>query len=122
MKHRSLLNICIATRSYSPSLLALPLLVLLVHSASAADVAKTGALRGAVTAVGANNQTYNVPGATIKLSGNLPASQPLSAVSDETGQYRSTALGPGLYTIEVMLDGFKTLTRKITIRAGETNR
>src|SRR5207302_6969647 len=45
---------------------------------------------------------------------------PLSAVSDETGQYRLTALGPGLYTIEVMLDGFRTLTRKITIRAGET--
>ena len=114
-KHRRDSKVRIS-RTLSLSLLA----VLVFHGSAAASDSSTGALRGTVTAVGANSQTYNLPGATLKLSGSLPGSLPLSVASNETGEYRFADLGPGLYALEITLGGFKTLTRKITIRAGET--
>jgi hypothetical protein len=114
MNH-TLLRVFIS-RTLSLSLLA----VLVFHASAAASDSSTGTLRGTVTAVGANSQAYNIPGATLQLSGSLPGSLPLSVASNETGEYKFANLSPGLYTLEITLGGFKTLSRKITIRAGET--
>ena len=77
-------------------------------------------LRGTVSALGANSETYNIPGAALKLSGSSPGFTPLTAVSDDAGEYRFPDLNPGLYTLEVTAQGFATQTRKIMIRPGQT--
>lgn len=106
---------------YLSSLLALPLLaVLLFQAPVAASDLSTGSLRGTVSTVGANSQTYNIPGGTLTLTSSLPGSRPLSVLSNETGEYRFAELNPGLYRLEINFAGFKRLTRKMTIRAGET--
>jgi len=101
--------------------LALALLAALLLPAlvAAADLSP-GALRGTVTAVGANSQTYVIPGATLTLISNLPGARALSVISNESGEYRFAELNPGLYTLEISFAGFKKLNRKMTIRAGET--
>lgn len=78
----------------------------------------TGILRGAVATVAPDGQSYNVPGASLKLK--APA-QSLDAVSDEEGNYQFTNLPPGDYTLEATVQGFKTASKAITIRAGETS-
>ena len=44
----------------------------------------------------------------------------LQAVSDEQGAYRTAALGPGAYTVEIALDGFEAAGRRIVLSAGQT--
>ena len=45
----------------------------------------------------------------------------LDAVSDDVGEYQFTDLFPGAYTLEASVQGFKTATKAITVRAGETS-
>lgn len=94
----------------------------LVLALSAAVMARNdgGTLRGSVSALGANNESFNVPGAALKLSGVVSGSTPLNAVSDDQGEYKFSDLNPGLYTLEVTAQGFGSQSRKIMIRPGET--
>ncbi|HEX3143052.1 MAG TPA: TonB-dependent receptor, partial [Pyrinomonadaceae bacterium] len=80
--------------------------------------AVSGALRGAVATAAPDGQSYNVPGASLKLK--APA-KTLDAVSDDEGNYQFTNLLPGDYTLEATVQGFKTASKAITIRAGETS-
>src|SRR5574341_1123855 len=114
-------------RSAVRQMLRLPLLALILSiiTVGNADVdarigdGNTGTLQGTVSAVGANAQTYNIPGASLTLKRTSPGSNALSVVSNDTGEYKFTDLPPGEYTLEISLEGFKKLSRKITIRAGE---
>src|SRR5215510_7165426 len=94
------------------------LLIFLLLSSAAVAASDSGILRGTVTALGANDQTYRVAGATLRLRGN--GLSPLTAVSNDDGEYKFADLNPGLYTLEIAAKGFATQTRKIVIRAGET--
>ena len=78
----------------------------------------TGTLRGAVATVAQDGQSYSVPGASLKLK---EQTQTLDAVSDDAGNYQFTNLSPGDYTLEATVQGFKTASKAITIRAGETS-
>jgi hypothetical protein len=78
----------------------------------------TGTLHGAVAAGAPDGQSYSVPGASLKLK--APA-QALDAVSDEEGNYHFINLSPGDYTLEATVQGFKTASKAVTIRAGETS-
>lgn len=37
-----------------------------------------------------------------------------------TGDYKFTDVAPGVYTLEISLEGFKPISKNVTIRAGET--
>jgi len=80
--------------------------------------AMSGTLRGAVATVAPDGQSYNVPGASLKLK--APA-RTLDAVSDDEGNYQFTNLLPGDYTLEATVQGFKTASKAINIRGGETS-
>ncbi len=100
------------------ALLSLFLIVIFsgITSAQPAPLA-TGTLRGAVATLAPDGQSYSVPGASLKLKAST---QSLDAVSDDEGNYQFTNLSPGDYTLEATVQGFKTTSKAITIRAGET--
>ncbi len=99
----------------------MPLLSVLVLSgvanAQPAPTA-TGTLRGAVTHTAPDGQSYNVPGASLKLE--TPTRTP-DAVTDGAGEYLLTNLPPGAYTLKATAQGFKTASRIVTVRAGKTS-
>jgi len=104
------------------TLLAVLLMLLLValfkevaRAQSAAPA--TGMLRGAVATAAPDGQSYNVPGASLKLKSQTKV---LDAVTDDAGEYQFKALPPGEYTVEVSVQGFKTASKNVTIVAGET--
>jgi len=80
--------------------------------------AVTGTLHGAVATVAPDGQSYNMPGASLKLKS---PTKTLDAVSDDEGNYQFTNLLPGDYTLEATVQGFKTASKAITVRAGETS-
>src|SRR6478672_5635522 len=76
------------------SLLSIVIFSGITHAQTVAVV--SGTLRGAVATVAPDGQSYNVPGASLKLK--APA-QTLDAVSDDEGNYQFTKLLPGDYTL-----------------------
>ena len=60
-----------------------------------------------------------IPGATVRIVNEVTGAS-LQAVSDEQGAYRTAALGPGAYTVEITLDGFEAAGRRIVLSAGQT--
>ena len=60
-----------------------------------------------------------IPGATVRIVNEVTGVS-LQAVSDEQGAYRTTALGPGAYSVEISLDGFEAAGRRIVLAAGQT--
>jgi hypothetical protein len=80
--------------------------------------AASGTLGGAVATMAPDGQSYNVPGAALKLKASTHT---LDAVSDDEGNYQFTKLLPGDYTLEATVQGFKTASKAIVIRAGETS-
>src|SRR4030095_4724958 len=78
----------------------------------------TGTLHGAVATLAPDGQSYSVPGASLKLKA---PTQTFDAVSDEAGNYQFTNLFPGDHTLEATVQGFKTASKAIIIRAGETS-
>jgi hypothetical protein len=79
-----------------------------------------GSVRGTVSVVDPNGQSYGAPGAQVRLIGATEDSLQL-AIADHSGQYKFDRVPPGNYRLEVTLDGFEKLTRPIMICAGETN-
>jgi len=107
----------------SERLIAMLLSILLIAIQSGAAYAQderstTGALRGAVTVTGSDWQTYSISGASLKLKGT---SQVAAAISNDAGEYEFAAFPPGVYTLEVSAEGFKTASKAVTLRAGETS-
>src|SRR5215831_17311933 len=82
-----------------------------------ADTSPKGILHGAISTAAPDGQSYNVPGASLKLKSQ---SKSLDAVTDDAGEYQFKDLSAGEYTIEVTVQGFKTATKTIAVRAGET--
>ena len=102
-----------------PVLLSLLLIVNMSGVAGAQEAqAAAGVLRGAVSTAGPDGQSYNIPGASLKLTGEGQAAE---ASSNEEGEYEFTSLPPGAYTLEVTAQGFKTASKPVTVRAGETS-
>ena len=83
--------------------------------------AATGTLRGAISATVPDGQSYNIPGATLKLSGASQDAKFLSASADDAGGYEFAGLTPGAYTLEASVEGFKTASKPVAVRAGETS-
>lgn len=58
-----------------------------------------------------------LPGVTITITG--PRGTAITAVSDNTGQYRSPILAAGPYMVTLELSGFETSINTVTVRPGE---
>ena len=78
---------------------------------------ETGNLRGAVATAAPDGQSYNIPGASLKLK---RGTQVAETSANDAGEYEFTKLLPGEYTLEATAEGFKTSSKTIAIRAGET--
>lgn len=99
----------------------LSILVIAIQSGAAYaqdECSTTATLRGAVSTTGSDGQTYSVSGASLKLKGT---SQVAAAISNDAGEYEFAALLSGTYTLEVNAEGFKTASKAVTLRAGDTS-
>jgi Carboxypeptidase regulatory-like domain len=103
-----------------PALLSLLLLVNLCGVARAQEARPaTGTLRGAVTANAPDGQSYNIPAASLKLKGGTQ--QVAEASANDAGEYEFADVQPGTYTLSASVQGFKTTSKPVTVRAGETS-
>lgn len=59
-----------------------------------------------------------LPGATVTVTGPLPAQTVSTAVTDTSGQATLTHLAPGRYRVVVELSGFETSTKEVAVTAG----
>ncbi|MBV8857551.1 MAG: TonB-dependent receptor [Acidobacteria bacterium] len=101
-----------------PVLLSLLLIVNTSGVAGAQQAqAATGKLRGAVSAAGPDGQAYNIPAASLKLTGTAQVAANASA--NDAGEYEFAGLSPGEYTLEADAQGFKTASKSVSVRAGE---
>ncbi|HVS83234.1 MAG TPA: carboxypeptidase-like regulatory domain-containing protein [Pyrinomonadaceae bacterium] len=107
-----------ATPTYLIAIL-LALVSLVTPAASRAGESVMGALRGTVRAAGPSGQSYRAPRAKVRLSQTSQDSS-MSAIADDSGEYKFGSVPAGRYTLEVTLDGFEKVARLITIHAGET--
>jgi iron complex outermembrane receptor protein len=60
-----------------------------------------------------------IPGATVRIV-NSKTRGAVEAVSDEQGAYRTGALTPGAYRLEIALSGFETAVREVGLSDGQT--
>src|SRR6185436_19855504 len=95
------------------------LLLVLFHTWAAIHAcnAQTGVLEGTVS-VGSTGE--RLPGASLNLTPATSGKTPLSAVTNDQGEYKFTELVMGAYTLQVSLTGFKQHTENITVRGGVT--
>src|SRR5215467_10650144 len=96
------------------SFVSLSLLVLmcgLLQPASVAAQERKGAISGHVTDAG----HAVLQGARVELSPNGA-----TAVTDSTGQFTILGVTPGQYKISISYLGFTTLSRDVTVAAGQT--
>jgi len=77
----------------------------------------TGTVRGAIITKGPDGQSYNIPGANLKLNGTAPL---LEVSSNDQGEYEFANLSVGEYTLEVSAQGFKNVSKVVVVRTGET--
>ncbi len=113
-----------ADRKQRPSvrqamLAAALIFVSICFSSLVAAQTESGALQGTTTALNPQGQSFPVGGVAIKLTANAPGLQPVVAYSDEKGKYEIQDLPAGPYTLDATLEGFKAVTRKITVTAGQ---
>ena len=73
--------------------------------------AQTGSISGSIT----DSTGAGLVNATIQVQGS-----PLHAASDEKGKYQITRVPAGSYTLRVLLLGFRSETRTVTVAAGAT--
>jgi outer membrane receptor for ferrienterochelin and colicin len=76
---------------------------------------ETGTVRGAVATSAPDGQSYNIPGASLKLKSGTQVAE---TSANEAGEYEFTKLLPGEYTLEATAEGFKSSSKTIAIRAG----
>ncbi len=74
-----------------------------------------GAIGGSIR----DNSGGAIPGATIRIL-NEHGGPIAEAVSDAQGVYRSTALTPGRYRVEISLDGFEAVARQAVVEPDQT--
>jgi outer membrane receptor for ferrienterochelin and colicin len=95
------------------------LLLVLFHTWAAIHAchAQTSVLEGTVS-VGSTGE--RLPGASLNLTPATSGKTPLSAVTNDQGEYKFTDLVSGVYTLHVALTGFKQHTENVTVRTGTT--
>ena len=88
--------------------LALIFAVIIAGAVHAAAQITTGTVTGTIK----DAQGGVIPGATVVLISETKGTKSTPAVTNETGDYVFPNVTADTYTIEVTMEGFKTLTRK----------
>src|SRR5438128_11671465 len=97
-------------------LLAVALVPLWVVNVAAAAQSTTGTVAGTIQ----DSQGGVVPGATVVLVSEARGTRSLPAVTNATGDYVFPNTTADTYTVEVTMEGFRTLTRAgVVVSAGE---
>ena len=109
-----------ARRASSATLAAVMLLALLWPPSFATAQPATGALHGTTTSTNPQGQPFPVGGVAVKLTGNTPGLPSQTVYSGDNGEYEFQDLPAGSYTLDATIEGFKPVTLKITITAGQT--
>ena len=91
-------------------------LILALSPALAIAQTGTGSIDGHVK----DSSGGAIPGATVRII-NEGTSTAVEAVTDGEGTYHATALLSGPYAVEVTLDGFEAVSRKIVLADGQTS-
>ena len=79
----------------------------------------TASIAGKVTATAGEKTTNNLAGITVKLTATAPGSAPKTIVTDFKGSYEFKNLAPGVYTLEVVVEGFQSWTGSVTLESGQ---
>ena len=97
---------------------ALAVFLFVCSSLSAfAQESKTGSIAGTVQ----DNTAAVVPAITVTITG--PSGAPVTATTDEKGEYTVPNLTPGSYTVTVALEGFQKFESKnVVVTLGQTTR
>jgi hypothetical protein len=96
------------------SVLAILIFTAVVTAQNSRD--ETGSVRGAVVTVGPDGQSYNIPGATVRLKRNVQFAE---TIANDAGEYQFTNVSAGEYVLEASSEGFKASSKPIIIRNGE---
>lgn len=82
-----------------------------------AQIGQTASLQGSVTDASGSP----IPGATVTVTSAALIGGPRSTSTDATGQYRFRSLAPGIYRMQVELQGFKSYVRdNVRLELGQT--
>jgi len=77
-------------------------------------------LKGEISGVVVDEKEEYLPGATLILTGERLFQRAISTTSDEKGFFRFLNLNPGIYNLEISLEGFNTLKiTNIKVNVGE---
>ena len=76
------------------------------------------ALRGTISTA-QEDATAGLSGIAVKLAHDPNAGTPLSVDTDDNGKYEFLNLQPGTYTISISVQGFKAVTKSVTLTAGQ---
>jgi len=106
------------TQFILPAILVSVLAILIFTAVGTAQNShdETGGVRGAVVTVGPDGQSYNIPGAAVRLKRNVQFAE---TVANDAGEFEFTNLSPGDYVLEASSEGFKASSKPITIHTGE---
>jgi len=77
-----------------------------------------GSIHGTLTTT-QEDASSGLAGITVKLTPGPPDGSPLTADTDDAGQYEFKNLKPGTYTISISQPGFKPFTKSLSLNAGE---
>lgn len=76
---------------------------------------------GSILVRAADEQGAVVPGVTVTISSSALVAGQMSGATDAGGAYRFPSLPPGVYTVKVELQGFRTVVREsIVVSVGQT--
>ncbi|MCM3905506.1 MAG: TonB-dependent receptor, partial [Pyrinomonadaceae bacterium] len=97
------------------------LFITLSLAGTQAVLAQASMLQGTVSVSSANGAGERLPGASLKLTPASSGQPSLSAVTNEQGEYKFTALAAGIYALQIDFAGFKQQTKTITLQKGITS-
>ena len=104
-------------RSPVPLRFLFAILFVFVAAAPLAAQTTTGSLQGKV----ADESGAVLPGATVELSSQAQIGGVQTTTTDRNGDFRFQRLSPGLYSMKVTMDGFKTVVRDgLRVEVGRT--
>lgn len=79
----------------------------------------TGTLHGTTAAINPQGKPFPVGGVAIKVTGQAPGMPSQTVYSSDNGEYEIQDLPAGEYSLDATIEGFKPVTRKVTIVAGK---
>jgi hypothetical protein len=83
-----------------------------------AEKTQTGSIRGTVSTK-QEDASSDLSGISVNLSAVPPDGNPLTANTDDAGHYEFKGLKAGKYTISVSQQGFKTVTKTVSLAPGQ---